>query len=121
VCVSGGVRPLHPIVCGELSQIGREALSNAFRHSHASQIEVELHYEPNQLRLRIRDEGHGIEPRVLEQGYRSGHWGLPDMRETRYAENAVFRPAIGRCASSYLMACTLLFPSGYEKLVQGIC
>jgi ligand-binding sensor domain-containing protein/signal transduction histidine kinase len=81
VIQNGEARDLHLVVCDELSQIGKEALNNAFRHSHASQIEAEVHYEPNQLRLRIRDDGDGIEPKILEQGHRSGHWGLPDIRE----------------------------------------
>jgi nitrate/nitrite-specific signal transduction histidine kinase len=59
----------------------KEALSNAFHHSHASQIEAEVHYETNQLRLRIRDNGAGIDAKILETGHRSGHWGLPGMRE----------------------------------------
>ena len=31
--------------------------------------------------LRFRDDGKGIDPRVLERGGRSGHWGLPGMHE----------------------------------------
>jgi len=81
VIVNGTACPLQPIVCDELIQIGKEALSNAFHHSHASQIEAEVHYETNQLRLRIRDNGAGIDPKILETGHRSGHWGLPGMRE----------------------------------------
>ena len=33
------------------------------------------------LRVRIRDDGKGIDPGVLEEGRRSGHYGLPGMRE----------------------------------------
>jgi len=81
VIVNGEARALRPVACDELTQIGKEALSNAFRHSHASQIEAEVHYEQDQLCLRIRDDGEGIDPKILEQGQRSGHWGLPGMRE----------------------------------------
>jgi nitrate/nitrite-specific signal transduction histidine kinase len=31
--------------------------------------------------LRIRDDGKGIDPKVLREGARAGHWGLPGMRE----------------------------------------
>jgi nitrate/nitrite-specific signal transduction histidine kinase len=31
--------------------------------------------------LRVRDDGNGIDPKVFEEGRRSGHWGLPGMRE----------------------------------------
>ena len=30
--------------------------------------------------MRIRDNGHGIDPQVLDKG-RDGHWGLAGMRE----------------------------------------
>jgi ligand-binding sensor domain-containing protein/signal transduction histidine kinase len=81
VAVFGDPRPLHPVVFEELHRFGREALSNAFRHAQAKTIEAELHYERNQLRLRIRDDGVGIDEQVLNQGFRAGHWGLPGMRE----------------------------------------
>ncbi len=29
----------------------------------------------------IRDDGNGIDPEVLGQGSRAGHWGLPGMHE----------------------------------------
>jgi signal transduction histidine kinase/ligand-binding sensor domain-containing protein len=81
VIVNGEARTLRPVVSDELTQIGKEALSNAFRHSNASQIEVEVLYEQDQLCLRIRDDGEGIDQKILEEGQRSGHWGLPGMRE----------------------------------------
>jgi len=33
------------------------------------------------FRLRIRDDGKGIEPKVLKEGGRVGHWGLRGARE----------------------------------------
>ena len=64
----------------ELYRIGREAAINAFRHSHAKQIEMELQYSSSQLRMLVRDNGSGIEPEVVRSGH-SGHWGLTGMRE----------------------------------------
>lgn len=80
VIVEGDQRPLHPLLRDDIYRIGREALINAFRHSRAQQIEVELKYSPSQLRVLVRDDGHGIEPQILKSG-RDGHWGLPGMRE----------------------------------------
>ena len=37
-------------------------------------------YADNDLRLRVRDNGCGIDPQVLDSG-RTGHWGLAGMRE----------------------------------------
>jgi signal transduction histidine kinase len=81
VVVNGAIRSLHPVVFEELFKIGKEALGNAFRHSNAHLIEAELNYEPNELRIRIRDDGTGIDSTILRQGHRDGHFGLPGMRE----------------------------------------
>jgi signal transduction histidine kinase len=80
VTVEGPTRDLHPIIRDELYRITREALRNAFSHARAEHIEAELIYAERLFRLRIRDDGKGIEPATLEEG-RSGHYGLPGMRE----------------------------------------
>jgi signal transduction histidine kinase len=33
------------------------------------------------LRVRIRDNGRGIDPKVLKEGGIAGHWGLRGVRE----------------------------------------
>jgi ligand-binding sensor domain-containing protein/signal transduction histidine kinase len=80
VIVDGTPRPLHPGIREDVYFICHEALSNAFRHSHASEVEVELEYAPAHLRVLVRDNGSGIDPQVLESG-RDGHWGLSGMKE----------------------------------------
>jgi signal transduction histidine kinase/ligand-binding sensor domain-containing protein len=79
VAVEGAPRELRPIVRDEIYRIAAEALRNAFHHAQAKRIEAEIHYDEHQLRLRIRDDGRGIEPRVSEG--RPGHFGLNGMRE----------------------------------------
>ncbi|MGO9932194.1 MAG: two-component regulator propeller domain-containing protein [Steroidobacteraceae bacterium] len=79
--VEGTPRNLHPIVRDEIYRIAGEALRNAFRHAEAKQIEVELRYDERQLRLRVRDDGKGIAPGYLAGEGRTGHFGLPGMRE----------------------------------------
>ena len=69
-----------PIVRDEVYRIAREALRNAFSHARASHIEAEISYGEHLFRLRIRDDGEGIAPAMLEEG-RPGHYGLPGMRE----------------------------------------
>jgi len=44
-------------------------------------IEAEIAYDSQFFRLRIRDNGKGIDPKILEKGARHGHWGLPGVRE----------------------------------------
>jgi signal transduction histidine kinase len=81
ISVEGRPRPLDEIVQEEILLIGREALTNAFSHSGAQNIVVEIAYQPGALHVRVRDDGRGIDEGVLKAGYRSGHWGLPGMRE----------------------------------------
>jgi len=78
--VEGPVRDLHPIMRDEVYRIAREALRNAFTHSQASRIEAEITYGERLLRMRIRDDGRGIPPDILDAG-RSGHYGLKGIRE----------------------------------------
>jgi len=80
VTVTGEEQHLHPAIQHEIYRISREALINAFRHSRATQVEVGLEYGDSELRMKVRDNGCGVDPRVLETG-REGHWGLAGMRE----------------------------------------
>jgi signal transduction histidine kinase len=80
VLVEGAPRTVRPNLQDEIYRIARESLRNAFRHAQARHIETEITYGES-LRVRFRDDGKGIDPSVLEHGGRSGHWGLPGMRE----------------------------------------
>ena len=81
IILSGCSRDLDPLVQEELHKIGREALFNAYRHAHASQIEIEIHFGIFEFRIRFRDNGVGISPGILRDGSIEGHFGLPGMRE----------------------------------------
>ncbi len=81
VAVEGEARNLHPILRDEIYKIATEALRNAFRHSQARQIEVEIRYDKEQFRFRVRDDGKGIDPAILSSQSSKGHFGLPGMRE----------------------------------------
>jgi ligand-binding sensor domain-containing protein/two-component sensor histidine kinase len=80
VNVRGTAKNLSPIVANELYYITAEALRNAFQHAHSRRIEVDIWYYPGEFKLRIRDDGKGIDPNVLQDG-RGGHYGIPGMRE----------------------------------------
>ena len=81
VTIEGAPHDLHPILRDETYRITAEALRNAFHHAHARQVEVEIRYDNQQFRLRVRDDGKGIDPAVLSGHGREGHFGLPGMRE----------------------------------------
>ena len=52
-----------------------------FTHSGGLHVGVEITYDPRQFRLRVRDDGRGFDPKILEDGGRPDHWGLQGMRE----------------------------------------
>jgi signal transduction histidine kinase/ligand-binding sensor domain-containing protein len=81
IVVEGRVQMLREHVMIEVCRIARELLRNAFQHAQASQVEMEISFRERELRLSFRDDGVGIEPSVLNDGARSGHWGLTGMRE----------------------------------------
>ena len=77
----GERRNLSPNTQNEVCRIALEILRNAYRHAHASRIETEVRYDDHTLRIRIRDDGKGIDPKILKEGGRAGHWGLRGVRE----------------------------------------
>ena len=79
--VQGRRRSIQPLVRDEIYRIAREALRNAFMHASAKSVECELHYADRQFSIRIRDDGRGMQQKLMEMGARQGHWGLPGMRE----------------------------------------
>jgi len=81
VLVQGRAIALKPIVRDEVYRIAREAVRNSFRHACAGLVEVEIVFAEGTFTVRVRDDGVGLDPAVLEHGYRKGHWGLPGMRE----------------------------------------
>jgi len=81
VIVEGETRKLSAEAHQEVYRIARELIRNAFNHAAAQRIEVEISYDKSQLRLRVRDDGKGIDPKVLAENKRPGHWGLPGVRE----------------------------------------
>jgi signal transduction histidine kinase len=65
-----------------LFRIFQETLTNVARHARASQVRVELDVGPDQVMLRVRDDGRGITERELSS---SEALGLLGMRERAHA------------------------------------
>jgi signal transduction histidine kinase len=76
----GGSDTLQSHVVDEIFCIAREALTNAFRHSEASRIVVELDYQKREFRMTCRDNGRGFDADALLASP-NGHWGLRGMAE----------------------------------------
>jgi signal transduction histidine kinase len=131
VTVLGQSRPLHPLTATEIYRIGKEALHNAFKHSEASHIEIELEYVSDALKLRVRDDGRGIDEKIMQDGMRKGHWGLPGMHERATkiggrlnvwsrkdggTEIEISVPA----ADAYLVTNAKLLPSWLQRLIRKV-
>lgn len=83
-------RKLRPAIADEIYFISREALINSFHHAGANRIEVETEYGAETFRISIRDDGRGIESRIVETG-REKHWGISGMRERAAKIGANFK------------------------------
>jgi signal transduction histidine kinase/ligand-binding sensor domain-containing protein len=68
------------VVEQQLLRIGQEAILNAMKHSHASQLDVELSYEGETVKLRVADDGCGFDPGRSPDDL-AGHFGLITMQE----------------------------------------
>jgi len=75
---TGAPRPYPPNVEAEIIGIATEAMANARQHPGCRMVTVTCSYAPRELRVRVRDDGRGLDP---SQATPTGHWGLVGMRE----------------------------------------
>lgn len=86
---SGAETPtLSDDVCITLYRFLQEGLSNVFHHADASQVEVRLEHDRRMIRLKIADDGKGMENpadflhlSALAAGKADAHFGLLGMKE----------------------------------------
>ena len=90
VIVQGATRRIRPVIRDEAYRISRESVVNAFLHAHANTVEVEVEYASRYLQVLVRDDGRGIDPKVLQSG-REGHWGLVGMQERSKRIGAILK------------------------------
>ena len=81
VIVQGERQTKRAMIRDEIYRIARELVRNAYRHARARNIEAELRYDDDAFLLIVRDDGKGIDPKVLKDHGRAGHWGLPGLYE----------------------------------------
>jgi signal transduction histidine kinase/ligand-binding sensor domain-containing protein len=75
---TGEAGSLRPHIADEIFYVAREALTNAYRHSEAARITLELGYGKRFFTMRCHDNGRGFAP---EEAGNAGHWGLRGMAE----------------------------------------
>ena len=78
VDVDGRTRRLAPRVERAVYRVTNEALLNAWRHARCAAARAEIRFAPNQLRLRVVDEGIGLALRYDQRA----HLGIDGMRRT---------------------------------------
>jgi len=78
--VDGSLRNTDQEVESNLLRICEEAVANAVKHAHPTEVEVKLQCAPSELQLRIRDNGCGFNP-TGRDGAKTGHFGLVGIRE----------------------------------------
>jgi signal transduction histidine kinase len=71
---------LKPAAYQDLCAISREAILNAVRHADARVVQVTIAWGWLGLKLRVSDNGRGMDAHTLENG-RAQHWGLASIRE----------------------------------------
>ncbi|MBI5386396.1 MAG: PAS domain S-box protein [Verrucomicrobia bacterium] len=91
--LAGRRRPLPPEWEENLLHIGQEALTNTLQHAQASHFHLRLVFGPEEVRLELRDDGHGFDAR-----YRNGGFGLTGMRErvARMGGHLDIKSAVGQ-------------------------
>ncbi|HZQ43649.1 MAG TPA: two-component regulator propeller domain-containing protein [Acidobacteriaceae bacterium] len=77
--ISGEYRSAAAEIENEILRIATETISNAERHSGATEIAVELAYSAESLRLQIRDNGCGFD--YASARAMAGHYGLRGLEE----------------------------------------
>jgi len=74
--LQGNQQKLPPEWEANLLRIGQEVLTNVLRHARASTFNVLLVFDSGEIRLNLRDDGCGFDPKRRHEGF-----GLQGMRE----------------------------------------
>jgi signal transduction histidine kinase len=77
----GAEESLAPEGFGQLLDIIKEAIVNAFRHALAARILVRIEYQRTALRVEIKDDGVGIDPHSQSGERANRHFGILGMKE----------------------------------------
>jgi signal transduction histidine kinase len=78
VSLSGEPRRYAVAIEAEALRIGAEAMTNARQHADCHDVLVHCAYSERELRVEVRDDGRGFDPR---EAAANGHFGLVGMRE----------------------------------------
>lgn len=112
--ITSEIPPLPTAVVHHLRMIAQESVTNAIKHAEAKTIVISAEFEGSTLRLRIRDDGRGFDPKTALDGKGGGHFGCMGMRERcrRLGANIEWESKIeeGRPEEGCVVDLTLLIP-----------
>jgi signal transduction histidine kinase/ligand-binding sensor domain-containing protein len=121
--VEGNPKAVHPVVFDEIRMIGREAITNSFRHARANSIECVIQFAPRHFSFVCRDDGRGIPDLVLETKTMEGHWGLVGMKERAEkigGDLQIIRGEAGGTEVELKLAAKIAYASTSQSKFSGI-
>ena len=94
-CRTGRLPQLAPDLATALYRVLQECLTNAARHSGATELCVRVRAAHGQLTLRVADNGRGIAPHEIESPTSLGLIGMRERVRLIGGELDILRPATG--------------------------
>jgi signal transduction histidine kinase len=89
--VNGTPEPLGADLGLALYRIAQESLNNIRKHAHATQVWVNLTFEPATVSMEVRDDGAGfVVPEALDRLAQTGNFGLMGIQERAWAMGGLF-------------------------------
>jgi two-component sensor histidine kinase/streptogramin lyase len=112
---SGGPAELDAHIVDQVFIIAREALTNAFRHSGGTQIDIALDYGKRFFRLTCNDNGSGFDSSLPQIAPTLGHWGIKGMAERAKRIGGSFETGPGKDGSGTQVLVTIPARRAYRR------
>ncbi len=106
VVTTGGEPPLNSVTRSMLFSIAHNALTNAFRHSRASKVAIELDFGESGLRMSLSDDGVGLPDDYAERGH-----GFRNMRADAERMGGRLEVESGRSGRGTTITCVIEYDS----------
>lgn len=94
-----------------LLRVSQEVLTNTLRHAHASQFKVHLTFDPQTIRMELRDDGIGFDPAKRYDGF--GLLGVKERVESMGGELTV-ESTPGSGAATYVTLPLMKYPPNLQ-------
>jgi len=97
--IDGDCSKLSPQVALTFYRVAQEALSNVFKHSEATNVQVSIQCHPGYLKLEVCDNGKGFDPKTTPHpGGRMGLFGMEERLQLLNGDLTIHsQPGTGTC------------------------